>query len=206
MEIIINQLGKRFKYEWIYQNLNLQLQSGKSYAILGPNGSGKSTFLKSLSGLLPATEGTIEYSIKGKKISPEYWYKYIVWAAPYLELIEEFTLQEQVDFQRKFKKFKENISTKDFISQIGLKKATHKPIQYFSSGMKQRLKLGLAFYADVPMILLDEPTSNLDSEGIAWYKQEVQSNLTKQLVVICSNQGYEYDFCPNQINISDYKL
>lgn len=206
MQIKIHQLGKKFKYEWIYRKLSTTLHSGESYAILGPNGSGKSTFLKTLSGILPASEGTIQYQTNGKLIPAEQWYKHLVWAAPYLELIEEFTLQEQVDFQRKFKPFKENLSTKDLMAKIGLTKARHKAIKYFSSGMKQRLKLGLAFYADVPVVLLDEPTSNLDKQGIEWYQQEVKSNLANQLVVICSNQIHEYDFCPHQMNISDYKL
>lgn len=206
MDIIIAQLSKKFKYEWIFKNMNFHFKQGESYAILGPNGSGKSTFLKILTGILPQSEGKIIYQFKDKEIPPEEWYKHLVWAAPYVELIEEFTLKEQVAFQAKFKKFKENLSTKAFIERIGLQKATHKPIKYFSSGMKQRLKLGLAFYADVPILLLDEPTSNLDKEATEWYKESVSNNLGKQLIVICSNQGYEYDFCTHQVHITNYKL
>ncbi len=186
--------------------MNLHLKQGESYAILGPNGSGKSTFLKILSGILPQSGGTMIYQQNGKAISPEEWYKHLVWAAPYLELIEEFTLKEQVEFQAKFKKFRENLSSEAFIEYIGLQKATHKPIKYFSSGMKQRLKLGLAFCTDVPVLLLDEPTSNLDKEATEWYKQSVSNNLSEQLVVICSNQGHEYDFCTHQVHITNYKL
>ena len=78
-------------------------------------------------------------------------------------------------------------------------------IKYFSSGMKQRLKLALAFCSDTPMLMLDEPTSNLDKQGVEWYLGLVQQFAAGRLTIICSNQEHEYSFCTQHLDISDYK-
>jgi ABC-2 type transport system ATP-binding protein len=205
MQIHLQQLGKRFNREWIFRNLDLELQSGQSCVIVGPNGSGKSTLLQVLSGATPLTEGTISYTLPQRTIAEEAWFKYMVIAAPYLELIEEFTLTELLDFHAQFKPFKAGISHAFLLEQLELQSAKDKYIKYFSSGMKQRLKLALAFYSDVPLVLLDEPTSNLDARWSGWYKTEVQKLIAEQIVLICSNVPAEYDFCDKQLNISDYK-
>lgn len=205
MDIHIERLSKKFQYEWIFREVSLQLQNDQVYTIIGPNGSGKSTLLQIIAGIVAPTKGTIHYTFNNQLIPIESLYKHLIIAAPYLELIEEFSLTEFVNFHTKFKKFRENLSTAAFIERLGLKKSRHKPLKYFSSGMKQRVKLGLAFYADTPLILLDEPTSNLDEQGINWYKEEIKNNIQNRLLVICSNQAYEYDFCENIIDISNYK-
>ncbi|MCU0338995.1 MAG: ABC transporter ATP-binding protein [Spirosomaceae bacterium] len=205
MQIHLQQLGKRFKREWIFRNLDLELHAGQSCVIIGPNGSGKSTLLQVLSGAMPRSEGKILYAFPQQAIAEESWFKYMVIAAPYLELIEEFTLAELLDFHVQFKPFKAGISHTFLLEQLELQAAKDKYVKYFSSGMKQRLKLALAFYSDVPLVLLDEPTSNLDARWSDWYKTEVQKLTATQIVVICSNIPSEYDFCDKQINIADYK-
>jgi ABC-type multidrug transport system ATPase subunit len=91
MNISLNNVGRRFNKEWIFRNLSTEFTSGNSYAILGPNGSGKSTLLSVLTGSLSPSEGEISFS-DTKEISVENIYKYISLAAPYLELVETFTL------------------------------------------------------------------------------------------------------------------
>jgi ABC-type multidrug transport system ATPase subunit len=91
------------------------------------------------------------------------------------------------------------------ISLLNLDNARNKLIKYFSSGMKQRLKLALAFCSDTPMLMLDEPTSNLDSQGVEWYLSLVQRYAANRLTIICSNQEHEHSFCKHQLNITDYK-
>jgi ABC-type multidrug transport system ATPase subunit len=175
------------------------------YTFVGPNGSGKSTLLQLLTGMTPATEGTIRYTHAEKEIDVEHWYKHLVIAAPYLELIEEFTLRELIEFHRKFKPLKNNITTPDFEDFIQLSHASGKVIRHFSSGMKQRVKLGLAFMSDVPVIFLDEPTTNLDVHGINWYLDNVIKSTEKQLVLLGSNVKQEYEFCKNIISVSAFK-
>lgn len=205
MQLLIDQLGKRFNREWIFKNFSAKLQAGQSYTFVGPNGSGKSTLLHVISGVMPSTEGKIIYQIGNQTIDEDKWYKQLVIAAPYLELIEEFTLLELLDFHTGFKPFKEGISKNELVERIELEGSRNKAIKYFSSGMKQRLKLALAFYSNVPIVMLDEPTSNLDAKWSAWYREEVQRLSPNQILLICSNVPAEYDFCDTIINVSDFK-
>jgi ABC-type multidrug transport system ATPase subunit len=205
MQLLIDQLGKRFNREWIFKQFSAKLQAGKSYTFVGPNGSGKSTLLHVISGVMPSTEGKIIYRLGNQTIDEDKWYKQLVIAAPYLELIEEFSLLELLDFHTRFKPFKEGISKNEVIERIELEGSKNKAIKYFSSGMKQRLKLAFAFYSDVPVVMLDEPTSNLDAKWSAWYREEVQQLSPDQILLICSNVPAEYDFCDTIINVSEFK-
>lgn len=205
MQIKVENIGKKFIQEWIIRRASFELEQGQMYTFVGPNGSGKSTLLQLLTGMTPATEGTISYTHNQKIIDVEHWYKHLVIAAPYLELIEEFTLRELIEFHRKFKPLKNDITTPDFEDFIQLSHASGKVIRHFSSGMKQRVKLGLAFMSDVPVIFLDEPTTNLDVHGINWYLDNVIKSTEKQLVLLGSNVKQEYEFCKNIISVSAFK-
>lgn len=204
MNITLQNVGRRFNKEWIFRNLSTEFTSGNSYAILGPNGSGKSTLLSVLTGSLSPSEGDISFS-DTKEISVENIYKYISLAAPYLELVETFTLKESIDFHFKFKNFAPGLDSKKLITILGLEKAANKEIKYFSSGMKQRTKLALACCTDTPILFLDEPTSNLDVQGINWYRELIENFGKDRLTIIGSNQIQEYDFCTKTIQLSDYK-
>ena len=204
MKIVLNNAGRRFNKEWIFRNLSTEFTSGSSYAILGPNGSGKSTLLSVLSGSLSPSEGSISFS-ETKEIPAEDIYKQISLAAPYLELVETFTLRELIDFHFKFKNFAQGVDAKSLVSILGLEKSANKQIKYFSSGMKQRTKLALACCADSPILFLDEPTSNLDVQGINWYRELMEQFTKNRLIVIGSNQIQEYDFCQHEIQIADFK-
>lgn len=205
MEITLEDIGRRFNRDWVFQHLNYHFTAGLRYAILGPNGSGKSTLLQVVSSALTPSAGRIVYRSQGKVIDADHIYQYVSIAAPYLELIEEFTLAEQIRFHFMHKRFLGGLDERLLIERLGLAHAQDKQIRYFSSGMKQRVKLGLACYADVPIVLLDEPTSNLDEDGISWYLQLVASTSAGRLFLICSNQEREYGFCEHRITITDYK-
>ena len=206
MQITVENIGKKFVREWIFRNASFELLSGQTYTFVGPNGSGKSTLLQLLTGLFPASEGVIRYiDHAGKEVDTDDWYKHIVIAAPYLELVEEFTLREMVEFHTKFKPLKNKISIAEFEDMIQLSHASNKLIRHFSSGMKQRLKLGLAFLSDVPVIFLDEPTTNLDAQAFQWYLDNVILHTQNQLVLLGSNVKQEYEFCENIISVSAFK-
>jgi ABC-type multidrug transport system ATPase subunit len=205
MQITLENIGRRFNREWIFREINYTFNNKGSYAILGPNGSGKSTLLQVLNGSLVPSAGAISYTKGGNTIEPENVFNYLSLAAPYLELIEEFTLNEMVDFHFRFKTFKPGIDKNVLNDILNLKGSQNKMIRYFSSGMKQRLKLALAFCADTPMLMLDEPTSNLDTQGIDWYLNLVEKFSANRLTIICSNQEHEYSFCRERLSISDYK-
>lgn len=205
MTITLNNIGRRFNRDWIFRGIDYTFNSGQSYAILGPNGSGKSTLLQVLNASLTPSVGDISFASQDKPVAAEQVFNHLSLAAPYLELIEEFTLSEMVDFHFKFKKYKDGNDKKELIALLNLPKSENKLIRYFSSGMKQRLKLILAFCADTPMLMLDEPTSNLDTQGVDWYLSLVQRFATGRLTIVCSNQEHEYGFCDQRLSISDYK-
>lgn len=211
MTISLINTGKRFNRDWIFRHINFQFSPGNIYAIIGPNGSGKSTLLQVIAGALSPSEGKLAYQRnnnpddKSAGTSSEDVYLQIAFAAPYLELIEEMTLREFLLFHEQFKPFKSTVSIQDIIRIIGLDTATNKQIRYFSSGMKQRVKLAQSFFSDTPVLLLDEPCTNLDKEGVSLYRRLISDYGKDRLVIISSNDPVEYDFCNEQILISDYK-
>ncbi len=200
MIISLNDIGKRFNREWIFRNLNYTFTAPKKYAVTGPNGSGKSTLLQVIAGAVTHNEGAI--SFQNEKRETEF-YKHIAIAAPYLELIEEMTANELLDFHSAFKEL--SIPKQDALHIVNLEKAADKQIRYYSSGMKQRLKLAQAFFSRIPLLLLDEPTTNLDADGIALYHRLITNYTGGKLVIISSNDKEEYSFCDEIISIADYK-
>lgn len=212
IQLLASDVGKKYRREWVFRHLDLSLMSppsptdhANSYTFVGPNGSGKSTLLQLLSGALPTTEGTLTYTRDDKTIASDDWFRQVVIAAPYLELIEELTLGEMLTFHRQFKPVKASLSNEEAADRMHLSHAINKEIKFFSSGMKQRVKLGLAFFSDVPIVILDEPTSNLDRQGAAWYHEQVQLLSPEQLLLIGSNDPAEYDFCPNVLDVMQWK-
>jgi ABC-type multidrug transport system ATPase subunit len=205
MTISLQNIGRRFNREWIFRGIDYSFADRESYAILGANGSGKSTLLAVLNGSLSPSAGTINYFFEDKEVEVEQVFQQLSLAAPYLELIEEFSLEEMIDFHFKFKTYKAGIDKAAIIELLNLPGSANKLIRYFSSGMKQRLKLALAFCADTPILMLDEPTSNLDAQGVEWYLSLVQQFAKDRLTIICSNQEHEYSFCQHKLNIVTYK-
>jgi ABC-type multidrug transport system ATPase subunit len=205
MKINLTKLGKRFNRDWIFRNLDFQFDSGKHYAITGPNGSGKSTLLQIISGSSIYNEGNISYFDNEKSFSPEKIFQKISFAAPYLDMIEEMTLAEFFSFHNKMKGWIPTVDTKEIIFLSSLENAAHKQIRYFSSGMKQRVKLAQAIFSNTPIVLLDEPLTNLDEEGVSLYHNLIEKHCKNRLLIISSNDKKEYSFCDEIIDVRDYK-
>jgi ABC-type multidrug transport system ATPase subunit len=206
MNIRLHNIGKRYNYEWIFRHVDLELKTGEHRVILGGNGSGKSTLLQVIASNLIASEGELIYEVSEKKVPDEQLFRHLSFAAPYLELYEDFTLTEAIMFQARFKPFFTGLSVKEIIALSGLEKAKDKQLKYFSSGMKQRVKLTLAVLADTPLLLLDEPASNLDKQAVIWYQELVSSHSSNRLIIVASNQQEnEYPFCRKEMNVEEYK-
>ncbi|MBX2898280.1 MAG: ATP-binding cassette domain-containing protein [Cyclobacteriaceae bacterium] len=204
MRIEVKNLSKRFNREWIFKNLTYQFDKS-CVAITGPNGSGKSTLLQILWGQMLPSQGEIAYSLAEQIISIEEVYKHVSIATPYLELVEEFTLTEMVNFHFHFKKSLHAKPTAELLEIFELTHARNKTISNFSSGMRQRLKLGLAFYSDTQALFLDEPTTNLDTKATDWYLHQLNTVIGERLILIASNQAHEYPANAQKLNILDYK-
>lgn len=207
MIITLQDVGRRYNQDWIFRHIDYTFSQGKSYAILGPNGSGKSTLLKVLSGSLASSEGKIHYAKDGHTIAIEAIFQHLAIAAPYIELIEEFSLSELIDFHFTFRMCKPGFDKDRIIELLALpRNALHKEIKYFSSGMKQRVRLALACCTQSEILLLDEPTSNLDQQGENWYFDLLQwTDSFASLLIIGSNQEKEYDFCDEKMEITAHK-
>lgn len=221
MKVSLTDAGKRFNRDWIFRHFNYSFEAGQSYAITGPNGSGKSTLLQVLSGGMMINEGKIEYGLADDRwpagssnLKPangqrttinDSIYQQVSICAPYLEVVEEMTLREFLDFHHGFKPFLPGITTDSIITAIGLEKAVNKQIRYYSSGMKQRVKLAQCIFSDTAIVLLDEPCTNLDTEGIELYHSLIADYCKDRLVVVSSNDEVEYRFCKQKINILDFK-
>lgn len=205
IRIELKGIGKKFNRNWLFKEVNLVFEAGRSYALTGFNGSGKSTLLQVIYGYQVASAGTVHYSQAEDAIAPEALYKHVTFVAPYLEFPEELTLTEVLAFHFSFKRNDSGIPNTDMIESAGLKGSEQKQIKYFSSGMKQRLKLLLAFHAQCDILLLDEPCSNLDESGIDWYRNMMLKQKGNRTIIIASNQKSEYDFCDALYAITDFK-
>lgn len=205
MILSLNNVGKRYNFEWIFRNFSAQLESGKRYAVLGPNGSGKSTLLQIIAGNLAHTEGEITFRDTTEVLNAADCYRYLSLSAPYLELVEEFTLKESLAFHQKFKPFIKGFSLEEIAETVHLGTAFKKQIRYYSSGMKQRAKLAQAFFSDTPILLLDEPCTNLDKAGVRLYRSLLEQYTKDKLVMISSNSPMEYEGSHELIQITDFK-
>ncbi|MDB5201902.1 MAG: ATP-binding cassette protein [Ferruginibacter sp.] len=205
MQISLTNTGKRYNRDWIFRHLDFTFEPAAKYAITGSNGSGKSTLLQVIAGALLHTEGKVEFSetINGTSKSIEQPYSRLSFAGPYLDLIEEMTATEFLNFHSSFKPFTTTVPA--MLEEVALGNAAQKQIRYFSSGMKQRLKLAQGFFCQSPVLLLDEPTTNLDADGVALYQQLIKKYTENKLVIVSSNDPEEYRFCQKLISIADYK-
>lgn len=203
MRIVLENIEKKFNKDILFTSVNLIFELNNKYALIGANGSGKSTLLQIISSYLSPNKGSISYVIKNKKIEADQLFQYISIAAPYLELIEEMTLIEFLEYHFSFKKNK--IGIHEMISLVNLDEAKNKPIEKFSSGMKQRVKLLQAFMSDTPILLLDEPCSNLDQDGINLYHQLMEKYTDNIIVIVASNEQQEIAQCNTHIRIASLK-
>jgi ABC-type multidrug transport system ATPase subunit len=205
MQIQLTNTGKRYNRDWIFRHCTYTFNVGNSYAIIGPNGSGKSTLLQTIAGAINPSEGSVDFSVDNQPLTVDNFYKQIALVAPYLEVIEEMTATEFLQFHAAFKPLLPNITIAEIIAIIGLEKNANKQIRYYSSGMKQRIKLAQAIFADTNVLLLDEPCTNLDITGYNLYNQLISTYCSHKLIIVSSNDLQEYGFCKAQISIADYK-
>ena len=200
MTVKLVHINKYFAHQQIVKDFSFTFEANGTYAIYGHNGVGKSTLLQLIAGVISPNEGKIEYLKNGNSIAVEDIYQFISIATPYLELIEDYHLEELVEFHFSFKSILTG-ELKNTIYEL-LPYDRLKAIKNYSSGMKQRLKLVLALFTQSDILLLDEPTANFDEEGIIWYKELIKKYRKERLTIIASAQKYDHDFCNEVIALS----
>jgi ABC-type multidrug transport system ATPase subunit len=205
MKISLNDIGKRFQRHWIFRNINYEFALPGAYALLGPNGSGKSTLLRVVAGMQSASTGKVNYTQNGQDIELNSVFPHITFCAPGQEIVEELTFREFLEFHFSFKKPLSGLSIDNIITETGLQAAADKQIGDYSSGMKQRVKLAQAIFTDSKILLLDEPCSNLDQQGVEQYRDWMDKYSKDRLVLVASNDVREYYFCREQLVLEDFK-
>ena len=203
---MLEDAGKKFQRQWIFRHLDYAFERGVLYAVNGANGSGKSTLLRTIAGIHTASEGKLSYSLDdGRPLDYSSWYRYLSYSAPGMSLLPAFTLTEFFQFHISFKPWLSGFDTARVIDLIGLGKVKDKPLQDFSSGMMQRVKLAQCFFSDTTILLLDEPCSNLDASGVHLYQQLVEDYSADRIVIIASNDPRETAQCTRVLSLEDFK-
>ena len=205
IRIELNAVGKRFNREWIFRDMTETFHPGQVYAVTGPNGAGKSTLLSLLWGQTPPSLGTIRFQGENRIVPDDEVFRHVSIAAPYMDLIEELTLMEHLQFHFSMKPPREGLTPKTMLKRMYLEHAHDKHISNFSSGMKQRVKLALAFFTQSDIIFLDEPGTNLDRQAFDWYLLQLAEVAPGCTIFIASNQEAEYPLNAQKIDITRYK-
>jgi ABC-type multidrug transport system ATPase subunit len=195
LQLQINNIGKRYQKQWLFRNINLELKLGDNLSVTGHNGSGKSTFIQVVYGLVQASEG--EVLLNGNSNYKPH--EVFALSAPYLELPMEFNLIEIHDLYQRTQKMNANLD--EFLAFSDFSKIqAQRAVKLFSSGMQQRLKTALCLSSNSPVLLLDEPLSNMDTKGEDWYKNCL-NDINNKIVIIAGNNPIEYAFTNTNLQI-----
>ena len=203
MKLTLENVGKDFENKRIFNKISFDLESGKSAAIIGPNGSGKTTLVRIVCGLIRPSRGKIVYSVNQKTIDIQDVYKHIGLVGPYLELYEELTAMENLLFFAKMKRVshaREKILS--LMDQLNLAGREDDNVRTYSSGMRQRLKYVFALLSNPEILVLDEPTSNLDSDGIDRVYEIMRIQKNKNILLIATNDQDDLKFGDFQIAVN----
>ena len=200
MTLELSNIGKHFAYRWVFKNISLKLEKGQSLAITGPNGIGKSTLLKIIASYIEPSEGKITYHQNNSSIAPTEIYKHLSYAAPYVDLINEYSLSELIDFYSSHQAVNENF-LKGCLKDFKLENNLGKSLKYFSSGMLQRTRLLLALSSEIEILLLDEPHTNLDKSGIEVYNRLIQERKKDCIIILSSNREEEISMCNSKMEL-----
>ncbi len=205
--VILKNVRRNFGPLLVFDSISFELGIGDSLAITGKNGSGKSTLVKIIAGLLSQTSGEVIYQLDGKRIDKLDWFKYVGFVAPYLQIYDEFTGYENLEILAKLRWMKNyKARVYDILNRVNLFSRKDDLVRGYSSGMKQRLKYALALLHEPPLLILDEPTSNLDPEGVEMVWAIAEEQKRKGILIIATNEPGELKMCERVINLDELKL
>lgn len=201
LSIHLQSVSKKYHNHFLYKNLNLDILHADKIVITGNNGSGKSTLLKIIAGIVSPSNGKVIYKLNDNELEKNKWHQYISIAAPYMHIPEEWSVKELIAHTKVFRQFLAD--EKELLKLLELDNHLDKPIKQFSSGMKQKTKLLLAIADAAPILLLDEPCSNLDTNAVKWYENMINDFALKKTILVFSNsRSEEYFFCNKHFSLS----
>jgi heme exporter protein A len=200
-------LRKNFGRRLIFEDLDFSYSDKGIFGIAGANGSGKSTLVKIIAGLLSPSSGKIVHSSGGKEIIAEKLHNHLGFVSPYLVMYDEFSAHENLKFISEIRgvKFDEDRSNW-LLEQFGIFSRRHDAVKAYSSGMKQRLKFVFALLHSPSLVILDEPTSNLDASGKDTVYRIVQLESADKIILIASNEENDLALCSSVIEMENFKI
>lgn len=202
----LSSVKKYFGRRLIFNDLTLKLDKPGIYGVSGPNGSGKSTLVKIIAGIIGASEGKLIHQINGKEVIPEKLHDHIGFVAPYLVLYEEFSAWENLEHVAKIRGINlDEIRAKYLLEKFLILNRKDDLVKTYSSGMKQRLKFIFALMHSPSLLILDEPTSNLDEEGKNSVYGIINEEGEKNIVIVASNENQDLSFCSEIIDLKKFK-
>jgi heme exporter protein A len=194
-------LTRKFNRRVIFENINFELAPGSSTAITGRNGSGKSTLIKIIANLLSETSGKLKLMADGAEVKRESVYRYLGFVSPYLNLYDEFSGFENLRIISDIRgSGHDNIE--NVLRRVGLYERRNDLLKIYSSGMKQRLKIAFAILHNPEILLLDEPTSNLDTDGVGIVDNIAEEYKKNRILIIATNDAHEKTLCTGEINLN----
>jgi ABC-2 type transport system ATP-binding protein len=206
MEVTLRSVTRSFGGEVVLSHLDHTLPAGSRTVLLGPNGSGKSTLVQLIAGAILPTRGQVVHRMGAEDIEDGEVYRHVSIAAPYLSLYKELSLRRTIELHHRLKPLLPGLDARTLARAACLEQALEKPVAQFSSGMEQRARLAIAILSDTPLLLLDEPTSNLDADGIQWYMQLVAAHVGQRTLVVASNdRQQEFALCDRRIEVMRFK-
>lgn len=190
-ELKAQGLGKKFYRHWVFRDIDLTLHTGDRLLVTGANGAGKSTLIRVLAGQLTPTTGTLQLTQDGKAIDPEIAHRVLSWSGPYMDLYPELTLREAVAMHFRFRD--SLLPPAEVIRLLRLEAHTDKQLRHFSSGMLQRVKVGLAIFTRAPLLLLDEATATMDESNARYIYDLTHAHLADRILIYASNNAVEFE-------------
>lgn len=199
----VESLAKSFNYRSVFFDITFALHSREGLGIVGRNGSGKSTLAKIVAGVLSPTGGTVRYSVGNEPVAAVCLHDYIGFVAPYLQLYDEFSAWENLDLCRRIRGTEvPDERLKDLLQRVGLIQRKDHLVRTYSSGMKQRLKYACALLHQPPLLILDEPSSNLDAEGVGIVRQLMKEQIGEGILVVATNEADDLQYCSRTIDLN----
>ena len=166
MTIELKDISHRFGTSWVLKNNTVTIPEGQVVALLGPNGSGKSTLLRILATLLPPTRGDgliFGYSLRNNKNEIR---RRLHWLGHDFQLYQTLSARENLEFFYKLQGEKPNPEKiQETLREVSLFAHQNRTVSQFSAGMRKRLSLARLLLKETPLVLLDEPHTNLDQDG-----------------------------------------
>ncbi|MEL7534705.1 MAG: ATP-binding cassette domain-containing protein [Bacteroidota bacterium] len=201
LHIQLQKVGKQYYRRWIFRDINLDLVQHPQTALVGTNGSGKSTLLRIIAGQLAPTEGKISFAKDQEHLPIAKVYQHLSWAGPQIEMYAELTLEELIKLHFQLKNCLLD-KPMDLVELLRFKGHHQKPLKYFSSGMQQRAKVGIALFSQSELLLLDEPTSNMDEANAAMILDMIDQYRQGRIFVLASNMKREYERLPHTLHLN----